>query len=43
MTNLTRFADTVKAWKGILADTAAADPSGPVDFTMPSLGSFMQV
>ena len=43
VTNLTRFADTVKAWKGILADTAAADPSGPVDFAMPSLGSFMQV
>ena len=43
VTNLTRFADTVKAWKGVLADTAAADPSGPVDFAMPSLGSFMQV
>ena len=27
----------------VLADTAAADPSGPVDFTTPSLDSFMQV
>ena len=43
VTNLTRFADTVKAWKGVLADTAAADPSGPVDLAMPPLGAFMQV
>ena len=43
VTNLTRFADTVKAWKGVLADTAADSFSGRVDLTLPPPGSFMQV
>ena len=43
VTNLTRFADTVKAWKGVLADTAADSFSGRVDLTLPPPGAFMQV
>ena len=43
VTNLTRFADTVKAWKGVLADTSAESFSAPADLPSGLPGSFMQV
>ena len=43
VTNLTRFADTVKAWKGVLADTSAESFSAPADLPSDLPGSFMQV
>ena len=43
VTFLTRFADTVKAWKGVLADTSAESFSAPADLPSGLPGSFMQV
>ena len=41
LANLTRFADTVKAWKGIAAETAA--DAAPADSVEQPSGGFMRV
>lgn len=41
VTSLTRFADTVQAWKGIVAETRADAPAEADDMSLP--GNFMPV
>ena len=43
VTSLTRFADTVQAWKGIVAETMAGAPAESDDLPLPSPGNFMPV
>ena len=43
MTGLTRFADMVKTWKGLVAETMAGAHATASDLPAPSLGGFMQV
>ena len=45
VTNLTRFADTVKTWKGLVSETMADTPPETGDSTGPTMafGGFMQV
>ena len=43
VTSLTRFADTVQAWKGIVAETRAYAPAEADDLSEPPPGSFMPV
>ena len=40
---LTRFADTVKTWKGLLAETIADAPAAADDLSARMLDGFMQV
>ena len=41
--SLTRFADTVKTWKGLLAETMANAPAESDVLSAPMPGGFMQV
>jgi len=43
MTGLTRFADMVKTWKGLVAETMAGAHATADDLSAPTLGGFMQV
>ena len=43
MSGLTRFADTVKAWKRLVAETAAGAPAVADGQAAPMPGGFMQV
>ena len=41
--SLTRFADTVKIWKGLVAETTAGAPAASDGMSAPMSGGFMQV
>ena len=43
VTSLTRFADTVKTWKGLVAETIASAPAASDAMFAPTSGGFMQV
>ena len=43
MTSLTRFADTVNTWKGLVAETMASSSAASDVLSMPGPGGFMQV
>ena len=43
MTSLTRFADTVKTWKGLVAETKDHASAASYDLSAPMPGGFMQV
>ena len=43
MTSLTRFADTVKTWKGLVAETKDHASAASDDLSAPMPGGFMQV
>ena len=43
VTDIARFADAVKTWKGLLSETAASAPAAADDLSAPMPGGFMQV
>ncbi len=43
VTILTRFADTVKLWKGLVAETMDRTPAADDDLPLPGPGNFMPV
>ena len=43
VTSLTRFADMVKLWKGLVAETMDRTPADDDDLPLPGSGNFMPV
>ena len=43
VTDIARFADAVKTWKGLLSETAASASAAANDLSAPMPGGFMQV